>query len=62
MQIGDLVRTSNAYVRGERCLGLIVEIKVWMLGSDRGKTAFLVQFPDGDTGWWTQDYLEIVCK
>ena len=60
MRVGDLVRTSNAYVHGERCIGLIIKTKVWMMGCDKGKTAFLVQFTVSDTEWWTEDYLEVV--
>ena len=64
MQVGDLVRTKDTYLPKPRPLGLIIGSKIWDLqGSDYGKLALLVQFVDDNKPtWWTQDYLEIVCK
>ena len=64
MQVGDLVRTKEFYLPKPRPLGLIIGSKIWdQKGSEYGKLTFLVQFIDDvQPTWWTQDYLELVCK
>lgn len=63
MQVGDLVRTKDTYVK-PRPLGLIIGSKIWdHKGYAYGKITFLVQFiNDTSPQWWTEEHLEIVCK
>lgn len=63
MQIGDLVRTKETYIK-PRPLGLIIGSKIWDLrGNGYGRITFLVQFTnDTSPQWWTEEHLEIVCK
>jgi len=63
MQVGDLVRTKETYLK-PRPLGLIIGSKVWNYkGYAYGKITFLVQFMnDTSPQWWTEEHLEIVCK
>lgn len=63
MQIGDLVRTKETYLK-PRPLGLIVGSKIWdNKGYAYGKITFLVQFFNGDSPqWWTGEHLEAICK
>ena len=63
MQIGDLVRTKEAYLK-PRPLGLIVGSKTWdKKGCSYGKITFLVQFFNGiSPQWWTEEHLEVICK
>ena len=64
MQVGDLVRTKDTYLPKPRPLGLIVGSKIWdQKGHGYGKLTFLVQFINDDKPtWWTEEYLEVLCK
>ena len=51
MKIGDLVSMTQS---GLRYIGIIIEVRSYE------ETTYLIQFTDGDTSWFTGDWLEVI--
>ena len=51
MKIGDLVRMAH---QSQTYIGIIIEVRSY------DETTYLIQFTDGDTSWFTGDWLEMI--
>ena len=51
MKIGDLVSMTH---HNQTYLGIIIEVRSYE------ETTYLIQFTDGDTSWFTSDWLELI--
>ena len=52
-EIGTLVCLA---IDNTNYTGVIVDIRSF------GETAYLIHFIDGELGWWSEQYLEVLCE
>ena len=55
MRVGSLVRTPIS-------MGIVIEKKKWLVGDYRGTMAYNILYTSGETHWWTEDHMEVLCK
>ena len=52
-EIGTLVCLT---ICSTKHTGVVIDIRSF------GDTAYLIHFIDGDFGWWSEQYLEVLCE
>jgi len=55
MRVGSLVKTPIS-------MGIIIDKKKWLVGDYRGAMAYNILYTSGETHWWTEDHMEVLCK